>query len=880
MENEYIAAARSGQNSFWRYLLTVLLVIFLVLAGGVCLTIPAVVVSGGSPDLPAYLPGPLFLALNLAPFAFIPLALFIGVRLLHRRPFLSLINPRLRFDWGRFWLGAGLWLALNVAYNLVFAALKPGYYTWSFNPLAFLPFLLVSLLLIPVQAGAEELLFRGYLTQGFGLLRWWLGWLVPSAAFGLLHMANPEVGSFGLGLTLPVYVGMGLLLGWVTLRTGSLEVALGVHILNNLYASLVTTFPSSALQTEAMFTIRQYDPLAELAGFAVLAVVFAAALEWLLRRRAPAPRLPAAPLLALLAGGLALSLAACAAPPPGAAADRLPLSDCTLSAAGMRSGVEARCGTLTVPENRADPQGRQIDLRVVVVKAVSRNPEPDPLFLLAGGPGEAASESFAPFVGLLERVRFKRDLVLVDQRGTGQSGPLDCLPPAEDETPTGPRPVLSPTPIGAERPLEDQLAEIEACLRDLGEADRSQYTTEVAMQDLDDVRAALGYEQVNLLGVSYGTRAALTYTRLFPERVRSLVLDGVVPPGWALGSTMRADAQRALDLVFERCLLDEACARTYPDFENDFYDLLARLQERPLEVEVAHPTTGKRVTVALTAQNLTATVRLMSYSDVQSALMPLMIRGAYQGDYTLLASQYLLMLGSLSESMSFGMYYSVYCAEDLPNLPPEGELGAYYFNADMTLVRAICDLWAAPSAAHTSAAPAIFGGAAQGAAQTPAPTGEPTAGAEATAYPAPQDEAGPTGQATAYPAPGGEATTYPAPAETGAPAPTPGAGEAPPGAGEIDVERSFPRTDIPVLLISGELDPVTPPENGDAVAAIFPNSLHLVLPGMAHANFYAGCVPSIIRDFLESADPAGLSTDCAQAVRPMPFFLSPVGPPP
>jgi pimeloyl-ACP methyl ester carboxylesterase len=364
---------------------------------------------------------------------------------------------------------------------------------------------------------------------------------------------------------------------------------------------------------------------------------------------------------------------------------------------------------------------------------------------------------------------------------------------------------------------------------------------------------------------------------------------------------MRADAQRALDLTFERCMLDEACNRAFPAFENDFYDLLARLQEQTVQVEAVHPTSGERVTVAITPLMLATTTRLMSYSDMQLALLPLMIRDAYQGNYSLLASQYLQLLGSLGESLSTGMYYAVWCSEDLPNLPPQGELGMYYFDPDMSLSRDFCGLWqdivaAGPRTATPTGpadrTPSPDGTLTAPADQTPPPDGAPTAAPEDD-YPAPGDEDTPGAPTAApeddYPAPGDEDTPgaptaapaeddYPAPgAADGTPAPTTAAGQ--PGA-EIDVLRSFPRTDIPVLLISGEVDPITPPANGDQVAEIFTNSLHIVLPGMAHANFYVGCIPTLLRDFLEAGSPLGLDPACTQLIRPMPFFLSPIGPNP
>jgi pimeloyl-ACP methyl ester carboxylesterase len=191
------------------------------------------------------------------------------------------------------------------------------------------------------------------------------------------------------------------------------------------------------------------------------------------------------------------------------------------------------------------------------------------------------------------------------------------------------------------------------------------------------------------------------------------------------------------------------------------------------------------------------------------------------------------------------MYYSVWCYEDLPHLSEEGELGMYYFDPDVGLSRAVCDLLPQPGEETPAAGltPTVL------AEVTPTPGGEEIV-ADASATPADADAGTPT--------------------EEGAATPTVG----------IDVERSFPRTDIPVLLISGDADPVTPPANGEQVAEIFTNNLHVVLPGMAHSNFYVGCMPTVVRDFIESAGVADLDTGCTQTIRPLPFFLSPVGPKP
>lgn len=272
--NLYIEAARAGRNAFWRYLLTLLLTGGFVLGSGVAVVLAAVLFSG-SLDLGA-LPPALFLALNLLPFFFILGVLAAALPLLHGRPFFSLINPLARrFRWARFLLAGGLWLALSAASDLILALLQPGNYVFVFEPARLLPYLLVAVLLIPFQAAAEELLFRGYLAQGLGLAGgYWMAWLVPSLLFGLMHGANPEVEAYGVLLTLPLYILMGLVLGWITLRSEGLELAIGLHVANNLYGTLLVTFPSSALPSPALFRVQAYEPLLVLVVFVFLSAIY------------------------------------------------------------------------------------------------------------------------------------------------------------------------------------------------------------------------------------------------------------------------------------------------------------------------------------------------------------------------------------------------------------------------------------------------------------------------------------------------------------------------------------------------------------------------------------------------------------------------------
>jgi pimeloyl-ACP methyl ester carboxylesterase len=383
----------------------------------------------------------------------------------------------------------------------------------------------------------------------------------------------------------------------------------------------------------------------------------------------------------LLLAALALLLAGCAAAatpgrPPEAAS--LALAPCRLSAPGQSAvTTAAECGVLMVPEDRATPGGRTIDLRVVVVPAIAPGAG-DPLLLLAGGPGQAASEAFTPLLPALGQVNQSRDLVLVDQRGTGASNPLSC-------------------------PLDEAGAEIDdpadpaaqawwrGCLAAL-DADPAQYTTEAAAYDLDAVRAALGYEQVSLLGVSYGTRAALTYLRLFPGRVRALVLDGVVPPEVPIGAAMGRDGQRALELIFAACEADHACSAAFPELGVSFQALLASLEAEAPLVELADPFTGAPTEVRLTRDLAAITIHGLSYAPETAALIPLLVRTAQEGDLRPLAAQSLITTQQLADSVDLGMRASVICAEDAPRFPAEAGEG-YLGDLMLRSLGSACAVW-------------------------------------------------------------------------------------------------------------------------------------------------------------------------------------------
>jgi pimeloyl-ACP methyl ester carboxylesterase len=249
---------------------------------------------------------------------------------------------------------------------------------------------------------------------------------------------------------------------------------------------------------------------------------------------------------------------------------------------------DAWCGTFTVFEDRQAGSGRQIPLHIVVLPSLSDQGRAAPLVFLAGGPGQGAAV-MAELVGAaFARVRRHRDIVLVDQRGTGRSHPLDC--PAGDDS------------LSAAFANEDEVLRLlEACLATL-DADVRFYTTSLAMDDLDDVRRHLGYEQINLYGGSYGTRAALVYLRRHGAHVRSVVLDGAAPTDMRLPLFSARDAERALGALLTDCDADEACRSAHPGLSGRVRALIARLDNHPARVRLIHPRTGVPDTVDVTAQ--------------------------------------------------------------------------------------------------------------------------------------------------------------------------------------------------------------------------------------------------------------------------------------
>jgi pimeloyl-ACP methyl ester carboxylesterase len=332
---------------------------------------------------------------------------------------------------------------------------------------------------------------------------------------------------------------------------------------------------------------------------------------------------------------------------------------CRLEHPAGLAAVAAECGTLTVAEDPDAAGGRTIDLRVARVPAVGAREGTAPLFLFAGGPGGAATDFYAATAPAFARIHRDRDIVLIDQRGTGRSNPLTC---EFDED------------LLLEAGDAEILAASNACLAELSKrADVAQYTTSRAVVDVEAVRAALGVSTIDLYGVSYGTRVAVQYARRFRERVGALILDGVVAPERILGPDIALIAEAALAQVLARCASEAACSQAFGDPAVDYRALLAALRQAAVPVALPDPRTAAAKSLKFSHQHLAAALRLSTYNSASSAILPLALAAAHEsGNFVPLATQYLLATESVSTQLAYGMHNSVICAEDAPRFGASG----------------------------------------------------------------------------------------------------------------------------------------------------------------------------------------------------------------
>ncbi len=313
--------------------------------------------------------------------------------------------------------------------------------------------------------------------------------------------------------------------------------------------------------------------------------------------------------------------------------------------------VAARCATLRVPEDHSRPSGRQIDLPIAWVASSARRAAPDPVLLLAGGPGQSALDSFPAVESGFRELLRQRDVILVDQRGTGRASTLACPQTMQDTR------WASTEIVGADTARDMT----RACLAEIKDADPRLYTTSDYIADLELARKALGIRQFNLVGVSYGTRVALEYLRRHPSSIRSVVLDSVVPPTLILGADHARNLDAAIDRQFEQCAADKACSARFGAPREKLDALLARLRAQPVEVSYLDPLSGERRSGKLTAEAVASVVRLHAYAPQQFALVPMLIAEAAQGHYEVLMAQARMIEQMLGKSISAGLSLSVLC---------------------------------------------------------------------------------------------------------------------------------------------------------------------------------------------------------------------------
>lgn len=477
---------------------------------------------------------------------------------------------------------------------------------------------------------------------------------------------------------------------------------------------------------------------------------------------------------------LAVAIAGTLAMMPAAASvlGELVFEPCVLTSPGLPRPTEAQCTTVEAPEDPAAPEGRKIGLALAWVPAEG-TAEPDPVFFIAGGPGQSAREAYPGLAPALADLRRSRHILLLDQRGTGGSNPLFC-----------PEYESAALELGMEQPEPDVLRDLAARCRDALQehADLRFYTTTEAVHDLELVRRLVGAPQVNLIGVSYGTRVAQQYAKTHPGRTRAVVLDSVAPMELALGAEHARNLQDALEAQFARCRATPACAEAFGDPAARLERVTARLRAGGLApVRYRDPTTGAWREEPPGYGHLAVVLRLYAYMPLTASMLPLVVQQADDGDYTALLAVAHMLVRDLGGQLASGMHNSVICTEDSDEIERHPDAQGTLLGDDFVAgLQAQCAVW------PRGTRPADF--------------------------------------------------------------------------------RAPLTGDIPVLLVSGEFDPVTPPRYGDLVAAHLDHARHIVLRGQGHSVFSTGCLPKLAAQFVENADALGLDAACLERVAPPPPF--------
>ena len=449
----------------------------------------------------------------------------------------------------------------------------------------------------------------------------------------------------------------------------------------------------------------------------------------------------------------------------------LRLEPCTIGRANAGiATARAYCAAVLVPENRRAANGRALRLKVAVVASESAQPDADLIVFLDGGPGGAATEDYPALAPAFAPLRKRHALLLIDQRGTGGSNPLDCG--KEDST------VAAPT-----------LQQLTECLRELApHAAPEFYTTSDAVEDLEAVRRTMGSPPLDLVAVSYGTRVAQQYARTYGPAVRAMVLDGAVPNSLALGSEHAANLEAVLRDLSTRCRASAACAQRYGDPYQTLRRVQARLRAEPQRVSLHDPYTFRVQEKLMTADALAQLVRVYAYSPYTAALLPYVLQQAERGEYAPIMAQAQAVVGDVTESLSSGVALSVSCAEDADRLRVDAAAADTILGNNLvSALLAACPLW--PHGAR------------------------------------PKDFSAPL------------------------------------------------RGTLPVLVLAGEHDPVTPGRYAEAIVQTLPRARLLKLAGQGHGLLAVGCVPRLLEEFVRTLGARSLDAHCLDVLAQTPPFV-------
>ena len=434
----------------------------------------------------------------------------------------------------------------------------------------------------------------------------------------------------------------------------------------------------------------------------------------------------------------------------------------------------ARCATVAVPEDSAKPDGKKIEVFVAVLPSLSPQPVADPLFLFAGGPGQAASD-LGRLVSTMQSVRKLRNIVLVDQRGTGKSKTLTC---DLVEKSKGKDPVTEAFNSDT-KALEKDWAQCIASLQ----GNPTLHRTDDYIADLELVRKGLGLGQINLWGGSYGSRVALRYMKLHPQSIRTATLDGVAPTALRLPDDALHSSQVQLQAALAACAASPACAQAYPRVAESLDALLAKLRAAPQAVTLAHPATGKAMSGLATERTVVSFLWPLLYQPEAQRMIPALIQSATQGDYAPMAAT-IAGRPTGESDISLTQRFAVMCAEDmLGRTAPQQPR----FQTVSDMFYSLCSTFP-----HGKVAPEFF---------------EPTTSA------------------------------------------------------------------IPTLLLSGSLDPVTPPASGALVASTLAHSKHIVIQGLGHIVSPHPCMRRVMAKFIDKGSVAAAVDPCeAELTLPRPHF--------